>query len=92
MLVFRENPGSGNIITFFQFAFIALEGGLFVTRFGLAQSNIPIRRYFVLVSLFFLVSVINNYALNFDIPLPLHMIFRSVSQKLLGMKPPLPSL
>ena len=31
-----------------------------------------------MVVLFFSVSVLNNYALNFNIPLPLHMIFRSV--------------
>ena len=31
-----------------------------------------------MVVLFFLVSVLNNYALNFNIPLPLHMVFRSV--------------
>ena len=28
---------------------------------------------------FFLVSVTNNYALNFNIPMPLHMIFRAGS-------------
>lgn len=29
--------------------------------------------------MFFIVSVANNYALNFNIPLPLHMIFRAGS-------------
>lgn len=37
------------------------------------------RVYVIMVSLYFLVSVANNYALNFNLPLPLHMIFRSVS-------------
>ena len=37
------------------------------------------RKYGVLVVMFFLVSVVNNYALNFNIPMPLHMIFRSVT-------------
>lgn len=32
-----------------------------------------------MVTMFFTVSVINNYALNFNIAMPLHMIFRSVS-------------
>lgn len=32
-----------------------------------------------MVAMFFTVSVINNYALNFNIAMPLHMIFRSVS-------------
>jgi solute carrier family 35 (UDP-xylose/UDP-N-acetylglucosamine transporter), member B4 len=38
--------------------------------------------------MFFLVSVINNYALNFNISMPLHMIFRSgslIANMLLGM-------
>lgn len=29
--------------------------------------------------MFFVVSVCNNYAFNFNIPMPLHMIFRAVS-------------
>jgi len=33
----------------------------------------------VLVALYFTVSVVNNYALNFNIPMPLHMIFRAGS-------------
>lgn len=33
--------------------------------------------------MFFAVSVINNYSLNFNIAMPLHMIFRSVSVYLL---------
>lgn len=32
-----------------------------------------------LVVMFFVVSVVNNYALNFNISMPLHMIFRSVN-------------
>lgn len=34
--------------------------------------------YVIMVTMFFTVSVINNYALNFNIAMPLHMIFRSV--------------
>lgn len=37
------------------------------------------RNYVIMVTMFFTVSVINNYALNFNIAMPLHMIFRSVS-------------
>lgn len=36
------------------------------------------RNYVIMVAMFFTVSVINNYALNFNIAMPLHMIFRSV--------------
>lgn len=41
------------------------------------------RNYVIMVTMFFAVSVINNYALNFNIAMPLHMIFRSVSVYLL---------
>ena len=37
------------------------------------------KSYMVLVGLYFTVSVVNNIAFKFDIPLPLHMIFRAVS-------------
>ena len=75
---YREEPGAGNIITFFQFLFIAAEGFIFVTNFCQRSPQIPIRSYITLVGLYFTVSVVNNFAFNFDIPLPLHMIFRAV--------------
>ncbi|EFB15780.1 hypothetical protein PANDA_011668, partial [Ailuropoda melanoleuca] len=37
------------------------------------------RYYAVMVTMFFTVSVVNNYALNLNIAMPLHMIFRSGS-------------
>ncbi|KFP91276.1 UDP-xylose and UDP-N-acetylglucosamine transporter, partial [Apaloderma vittatum] len=37
------------------------------------------RYYFIMVAMFFTVSVVNNYALNLNIAMPLHMIFRSGS-------------
>ena len=43
---------------------------------------IILRKYMSLVIMFFIVSVLNNYALNFNISMPLHMIFRSVSKSL----------
>ncbi|KAJ8249902.1 hypothetical protein COCON_G00231180 [Conger conger] len=78
-LLVREFPGCGNIVTFAQFAFIALEGFIFHTNFGRKKPAIPIRNYVIMVTMFFTVSVINNYALNFSISMPLHMIFRSGS-------------
>lgn len=78
-LLVRDFPGSGNIITFCQFAFIALEGFIFETNFGRKKPQIPMRNYVIMVAMFFTVSVINNYALNFNIAMPLHMIFRSGS-------------
>ncbi|CAG08684.1 unnamed protein product [Tetraodon nigroviridis] len=78
-LLVREFPGCGNIITFTQFLFIALEGFIFESNFGRKKPAIPIRNYVIMVTMFFAVSVINNYSLNFNIAMPLHMIFRSGS-------------
>ncbi|XP_075930567.1 nucleotide sugar transporter SLC35B4 isoform X2 [Petromyzon marinus] len=75
----RKYPGCGNIVTFSQFLFIALEGFIFEMKFGKKKPVIPIRHYTVMVIMFFAVSVLNNYALNFNIAMPLHMIFRSGS-------------
>ncbi|XP_013872583.1 UDP-xylose and UDP-N-acetylglucosamine transporter [Austrofundulus limnaeus] len=78
-LLVREFPGCGNIVTFAQFVFIALEGFIFETDFGRKKPTIPISNYVIMVTMFFTVSVINNYALNFNIAMPLHMIFRAGS-------------
>lgn len=78
-LLVRDFPGCGNIVTFAQFLFIALEGFIFETKFGRKKPAIPVSNYVVMVTMFFTISVINNYALNFNIAMPLHMIFRSGS-------------
>lgn len=78
-LLVREFPGCGNIVTFAQFLFIAIEGFIFETKFGRKKPAIPISNYVIMVTMFFTISVINNYALNFNIAMPLHMIFRSGS-------------
>ena len=41
-----------------------------------------------MVIMYFAVSVVNNWALNFDIPMPLHMIFRAgslIANMIMGM-------
>uniref|UniRef100_UPI00398E5C9F UDP-xylose and UDP-N-acetylglucosamine transporter isoform X2 n=1 Tax=Pristiophorus japonicus TaxID=55135 RepID=UPI00398E5C9F len=80
-LLVRDFPGCGNIVTFGQFLFIALEGLIFQAHFLTKPRAIPLSNYFIMVSMFFVVSVVNNYALNFNIPMPLHMIFRSASHR-----------
>ncbi|XP_013385439.1 UDP-xylose and UDP-N-acetylglucosamine transporter isoform X1 [Lingula anatina] len=75
----REFPGSGNIVTFSQFLFIALEGFIFHADFGRRKPVVPIRHYVVMVTIFFVVQVVNNLVLGFNISMPLHMIFRSGS-------------
>uniref|UniRef100_UPI00358E1EDA nucleotide sugar transporter SLC35B4 n=1 Tax=Myxine glutinosa TaxID=7769 RepID=UPI00358E1EDA len=78
-LLVREFPGAGNIVTFSQFVFISLEGFIFTTDFGRKQPTIPLRKYVTMVTMFFFINLVNNYALNFNITMPLHMIFRSGS-------------
>ena len=76
--IYRNDPGSGNLVTFAQFLFIALEGFIFTAKFGTTKLRIPFKAYTILVSMFFVTSVCNNYAFDFNIPMPLHMIFRAV--------------
>jgi len=78
-LLVTDDPGSGNIITFTRFLFIALEGLIFTSQFGRRKSVVPIRKYVMLVLFVFTTSVLNNVVLNFNISMPLHMIFRSGS-------------
>lgn len=81
-------PGSGNMITLAQFLFISVKGFIQESRFGTKKSIIPLNKYLSLVIMFFVVSVLNNYALNFNISMPLHMIFRSgslIANMILGM-------
>ncbi|EDW05989.1 uncharacterized protein Dmoj_GI16380 [Drosophila mojavensis] len=78
-LIIKIDPGAGNLITFSQFLFIALEGLIFTSKFFTVRPKIGLRDYVKLVVLFFGANVCNNYAFNFNIPMPLHMIFRSGS-------------
>lgn len=78
-LLVKEAPGIGNLVTFSQFLVIAIEGFLFTTRCGTLTPSVPYSAWFTLVVMYFFVSVTNNYALNFHIPMPLHMIFRAGS-------------
>lgn len=78
-LVVKEDPGAGNLVTFLQFLFIALVGFCTVGKFGTAKRNIPFKQYLLLVGFFWTSSVANNYAFDFNISMPLHMIFRAGS-------------
>ncbi|GAB6029903.1 hypothetical protein CHUAL_005602 [Chamberlinius hualienensis] len=78
-LLTRYDPGSGALITFAQFLIISVIGFVFTTKFGTVQRKVPIKQYVILVTLFYLANITNNYALKFDISMPLHMIFRSGS-------------
>jgi UDP-xylose/UDP-N-acetylglucosamine transporter B4 len=83
-LLTKSVPSSGNLITLAQFLFVALEGLLSSLefrngRFGLKRRAVPLWNWFTMVVIFWTVSVLNNYALGFNIPMPLHIIFRSAS-------------
>ncbi|KAL1110431.1 hypothetical protein AAG570_007962 [Ranatra chinensis] len=78
-LLVKGDPGCGNLVTFSQFFFIALEGFIFTRRFGTKRRYIPLRSYAVVVAMFFICNLCNNYAFDFNIAMPLHMIFRSGS-------------
>lgn len=75
----KADPGCGTLITFGQFVFIAIEGFLITSRCGTKPRNIPIKNYLVIVIVFFVCNVCNNFAFDFNISMPLHMIFRSGS-------------
>ena len=78
-LLVIQDPGIGNLITFAQFLVISIEGFVVTTRFGTVPPKVPFSAWLVLVVMYFLVSVTNNYALSYNIPMPLHMIFRAGS-------------
>lgn len=77
--IIRIAPGSGHLITVAQFLFIAIHGFFLTSKCGTVKPVIPIQTYLILVCLFFITSVFNNWAFSFNIPVPLHMIFRSGS-------------
>ncbi|KAJ7074498.1 UAA transporter [Mycena amicta] len=76
-------PLSGSLITFFQFLLISLHGlpshiswtNSYYPKFR--PRHIPLRPYLVQVALFYLISLLNNAAFSYEIPMSVHIIFRS---------------
>ena len=85
--VTSEYPKSGSLITFSQFLLISLHGLPKFVSFTRGPLNLPIpylrpRRlpltpYLIQVGLFYFVSLLNNLAFGYNIPMPVHIIFRS---------------
>ncbi|KAH8381590.1 hypothetical protein KR093_008745, partial [Drosophila rubida] len=75
----KLDPGAGNLITAAQFAFIALEGFIFTAKFGFSKRVVSLRDYALLVAMFFLTSVCNNYVFHLNVGMTLHMIIRGGS-------------
>jgi len=92
-LIVKHDPGAGDVITFAQFLFISIIG--FLGQFQFKSKQITYRKrqislgfYAAYVAIFFTVSVLNNKALDYNIAMPFHMIFRSgslVTSLILGM-------
>jgi len=85
--VTSEYPRSGSLITFSQFLVISLHGLPKFLNFTRGPLNIPVPRllprriplipYLVQVGLFYSISLLNNLAFGYSIPMPVHIIFRS---------------
>ncbi|EKM82103.1 hypothetical protein AGABI1DRAFT_119074 [Agaricus bisporus var. burnettii JB137-S8] len=77
-----QYPNAGSLITLFQFLIITLHGlprHLTWTPTGprFKPRRIPLTPYFVQVGLFYFLSLLNNIAFGYDIPMSVHIIFRS---------------
>ncbi|EEB05420.1 NST UDP-N-acetylglucosamine transporter [Schizosaccharomyces japonicus yFS275] len=78
--IVREAPNSGVLLTFAQFLFIGVEGFLYhciVNPKALVRPKVPVTRWLIIVFFFFLINVLNNVALAYDISVPVHIILRS---------------
>ncbi|KAJ8103175.1 UAA transporter [Lipomyces tetrasporus] len=80
--IVKEDPRAGNLITFVQFLFVAVEGyAHFFTPsrppIFLPKPHVPFTRYSIIVTMFFVVSFLNNYVWKYHISVPVHIIFRS---------------
>ena len=76
------HPQFGSLITFFQFLVVSVYGlpqHLTWTPSGprFKPRTVPLTPYLVQVGLFYLISLLNNAAFAFRIPMSIHIIFRS---------------
>ena len=77
-----QHPNSGSVLTLLQFLLISLHGlpqFLIWTRYGprFRPRRVPITQYLIQVVLFYFVSLLNNAAFAYRIPMAVHIIFRS---------------
>ena len=82
----RAQAKSGHLITLSQFLFASsiglskhLEFQKYIPYVKFKNRNVPLTSWVLMVILFWLVNVLNNYALGFKISMPFHIIFRSAS-------------
>lgn len=84
-------PKTGDLVTFCQFLFVAIEGFLRRIKFNnpiknksvkiisLEKNVVPLYKWVIMVLLFFSSSLLNSWAFSYHISVPLHIIFRSGS-------------
>lgn len=78
-----EQKDSGHLLTATQFLFVAIEGLVHFfdptqpANLFLAPRKVPLVKWLLPVSLFFTVSLLNNYVWVYHISVPVHIIFRS---------------
>lgn len=77
-----EYPNVGSVLTLFQFLLISLHGlpkFLVWTSLGprFRPRRVPITHYLLQVALFYFISLLNNAAFAYRIPMAVHIIFRS---------------
>lgn len=87
-LLVKRQPDIGTLVMFLQFLFISTYGFIFGTKCGQTERIIGFYDYTLLVAMFFISNICNNLAFNYNIPVPLHMIFSSgslVTNMILGI-------
>ncbi|EIM85496.1 UAA transporter [Stereum hirsutum FP-91666 SS1] len=83
----QTHASAGTLLTFAQFVVISIHGlPKFITTIRgplgmpipwLKRRRIPLTPYLIQVVLFYVISLLNNKAFAFRIPMPVHIIFRS---------------
>ncbi|KAK5044651.1 hypothetical protein LTR84_010543 [Exophiala bonariae] len=80
----QTSPSSGPLITAFQFLLVALatlpkhfsfQRGL--RNFYLKPRAIPLKKWLIYTAYFLSINILNNFAFNYRISIPLHIILRS---------------
>uniref|UniRef100_A0AC35TKJ9 GDP-mannose 4,6-dehydratase n=1 Tax=Rhabditophanes sp. KR3021 TaxID=114890 RepID=A0AC35TKJ9_9BILA len=67
------------LLTFSTFAFISLYGIIFTSKFFTVKRHIPLNVYFKIALFFFTVNLANNQSLQYNISVPICIVFRSGS-------------